>query len=125
MICGIGVDLVLVSRINGAMNRFGERFASRVYTPEECHQSGGKAIFLAGRFAIKEALLKALGTGMAGGVSWKEIETLARESGAPEVTCSGRVAHLMGLRGIKKVWASLSHEQDHVVAVVVLEGPGP
>ena len=124
MICGIGVDLILVSRINRAMNRFGERFASRVYTPEERRQSGGKAIFLAGRFAVKEALLKALGTGMAGGVRWKEIETLARESGAPEVTCSGRVEHLLGLRGIKRVWASLSHEQDHVVAVVVLEGPG-
>ena len=95
MICGIGVDLVLVSRIHGAMNRFGERFASRVYTPEECYQSGGKAIFLAGRFAIKEALLKALGTGMAGGVSWKEIETLARESGAPggNLFGKGRASH--------------------------------
>ncbi|MCL4486006.1 MAG: holo-ACP synthase [Nitrospirae bacterium] len=125
MICGIGVDLVLVSRIHGAIDRFGERFASRIYTPDERRQSGGRAPFLAGRFAVKEALLKALGTGMAEGVRWKEIETLARDSGAPEVTCSGRVGELLGHRGIKRVWASLSHERDHAVAVVVLEGPGP
>ncbi len=123
MIRGLGVDLVLLSRIESAIGRFGERFVSRVYTPEERRQSGGKSTFLAGRFAVKEALLKALGTGLAEGVRWKEIETLSRETGAPEVRCSGRVLDLLGRRGIGKIWASLSHERDHVVAVVVLEGP--
>jgi holo-[acyl-carrier protein] synthase len=123
MIRGLGIDLVLVSRIESALSRFGERFASRVYTPEERRQSGGKSTFLAGRFAIKEALLKALGTGLAEGVRWKEIETLSRDSGAPEVRCSGRVLDLLGHRGIGTIWASLSHDRDHVVAVVVLEGP--
>ncbi len=122
MICGIGVDLVTVSRIERAVHRFGDRFAERVYTSEERHMSKGQAMFLAGRFAIKEALLKAMGTGLAGGLRWRDIETITLPSGAPSIRCYGRVKHLLDARGIKNIWATLSHDKDHVVAVVLLEG---
>jgi len=123
VIRGLGIDLVLISRIETSIGRFGERFLARIFTPEERRQSEGRPSFFAGRFAVKEALLKSLGTGLSDGIRWKEIETLSRETGAPEVRCSGRVRDIMGQRAIERIWASLSHERDHVVAVVVLEGP--
>ena len=122
MICGIGVDLVSVSRIDQAMNRFGDRFLDRIYTPEERRISNGQARFYAGRFGIKEALLKALGTGLSEGMRWQEIQTLCLSSGAPDVRCTGQVHALLGDRGVQRIWASLSHEKDQVVAMVLLEG---
>lgn len=121
MICGIGVDFVTVSRVERLLARFGTKFEGRVYTPDECRQAGGRGTYYAGRFAVKEALLKALGTGLSEGVRWQEIETVNRDSGAPEVRCSGKVRSLLDAEKVSKIWASISHERDQVIALVVLE----
>jgi len=124
MIAGVGIDLVSISRVERLKDRFQDRFEARIYTPEEVGQSGGRASFLAGRFAVKEALLKALGTGLTGGVRWQDIETLTRSSGSPEVRCYGAVRVILDSRKVSRVWTSISHERDQVVALVVLEGDG-
>lgn len=121
MISGIGIDLVSIPRIARMCDRFGMRFESRIFTSRELVQARGRAIYLAGRFAVKEALLKALGTGFSGGVRWQEIETIGQESGAPEVRCYGKVLSLLDSKEIVRVWTSITHERDQVVALVVLE----
>src|SRR3982751_182540 len=96
-IVGHGIDLVEVSRIAEMLERHGERFLSRVFTPGEAlHSEGrrGRAEHLAGRFAAKEAVLKALGTGWAEGVAWTDIEVCAEPSGAPRLSLTGRAAEL-------------------------------
>jgi holo-[acyl-carrier protein] synthase len=122
MIVGVGVDLVRIDRIGRLLDRYGERFGRKVFTPTEWTESGGRASHLAGRFAVKEAVLKALGTGLSGGIAWHDVETLSRESGAPEVRTSGIVRSLLERKGPVFIWASISHERENAVAMVILEG---
>jgi holo-[acyl-carrier protein] synthase len=124
MIAGIGIDIVSLSRVERLHARFGERFEKRLYTPQESDQAKGRTAYLAGRFAVKEALLKALGTGLTDGIRWGDIETVTQPSGAPETRCYGRVTSLLDSRKVSKIWTSISHEKDQVVALVILEGRG-
>ncbi|WP_207062581.1 holo-ACP synthase [Motiliproteus sp. SC1-56] len=124
MIAGIGTDIVEVSRMDGALARFGERFARRILTPaefERFRRSPNPSGYLAKRFAAKEAALKALGTGLAAGLRWHDIETDNNQQGAPLLRFSGRAADLQQERGIRKLHLSLSDERAHVVAFVILE----
>lgn len=121
-VLGIGVDLVSVARVGNLAARFGDRFLKRIYTPDEILESRGRAVYLAGRFGVKESLLKALGTGLSGGLRWTEIATRSKESGAPYVTCRGGVYRMLEEKGVRDIWVSISHERESVVSMVVLTG---
>ncbi len=130
MIVGIGIDLVKISRMQTITQRWGAPFLDRLFTPEEqtyCLRHTVPPIHLAGRFAVKEALLKALGTGLRHGIQWREIETGQTAHGAPDVRLSGAARRLADARHVQQVLVSISHDPDYAVAQVILvasEGPG-
>lgn len=113
-----GVDLVEVSRLRDAIERHGERFLKRIYTPLELEQMHGNLASLAARFAAKEAVAKALGTGI-GDLSWLEVEILRGERKEPVLRLHGAAQTLADQLGITSWSVSISHTQDHVVAFVV------
>ncbi|MFN3975123.1 MAG: holo-ACP synthase [Dehalococcoidia bacterium] len=116
----IGVDIVEIPRIARAVERWGERFLLRIYTPHELAYARGQAPQLAVRFAAKEAVMKALGTGIRG-VSWKEIEVVRERGQAPTVRLSGRAMLLAQRLGIARFALSLSHSRELAIAVAVGE----
>lgn len=118
MIGAIGVDLVEVDRIAAALARHGQRFLRRVYTEYERGYCQGRAPELAARFAAKEAVAKALGTGI-GPVAWTEVEIRRTASGAPRIVLRGRAAALARDRGLGQPIVSLSHTHQHAIAFVV------
>lgn len=125
MILSIGTDLAEVPRIREAHERFGDRFLRRVYTDGEIAYSLGKANRherLAARFAAKEALMKAIGTGLSRGVTWKDIEVANLPSGKPTLRLTGQAAHEAALLGARQIHLSLTHTPGLAMAVVILEG---
>jgi holo-[acyl-carrier protein] synthase len=114
-----GVDLIEISRIEEVIARHGKHYLERIYTPAELEQCGKRAESLAGRFAAKEAVAKALGSGI-GDVSWQEIEILGDEQNAPVLTLHGAAKQKADTLGFS-VWSvSISHSQSHSVAFVVM-----
>ena len=116
----IGVDIIEIIRIEEAITRWGERFLGRIYTEPElklCRKRSGP---LAARFAGKEAVMKALGTGIRG-VGWKEIEVLAERSGKPFVRLFGKAQHKADDLGLAEMAISLSDSKEYAVAFVVAE----
>ena len=127
MIVGIGIDIVDIARIQELLDRYGERFLRRVFTEAETAyaMSGAhKAERLAGRFAVKEALMKALGTGKTQGILWKDVETLRGRVGKPEVHLHGQAVKWAKLRGSSAVHVSITHDGGKAVAFVILEKAG-
>lgn len=116
-----GVDLIELERIEGVIRRYGSRFLERVFTPRELEQVGGNAASLAVRFAAKEAVAKALGTGI-GDVGWQEIEVLRDPSRQPILYLSGRAASLADQLGLERWSLSLTHNQSQAIALVVAIG---
>jgi holo-[acyl-carrier protein] synthase len=107
-----GVDLVEIARIARMWSTHGERFAQRVYTPAErayCLDCKDPGVRLAGRFAAKEAVMKLLGVGWAGGIEWTDIETLPDPLGRPVVALAGKSAQLAAALGIDCVLISITH----------------
>ena len=126
MIIGIGVDLVKIDRIDKAGKHHGG-FLERLFTDREreyCSRQKFPAQHYAARFAAKEAVLKAIGTGWSAGIKWTDMEVLHGEGGGPIVNLSGRVKDLVDLKGVKQVLLSYSHDEGYAVAQVVLVG-GP
>jgi holo-[acyl-carrier protein] synthase len=124
MIIGIGVDLVKISRIDKA-GKTHPGFLDRVFTQKErdyCSRQKLPAQHYAARFASKEAILKAFGTGMSAGMKWTDIEVLHGEGGGPIVNISGRVKDLADLKGVKQILLSYSHDEGYSVAQAVLVG---
>jgi len=124
MITGIGIDLVEVGRIAETRRRWGDRFLQRVFTRGElsdCLGTAGSDRRLAARFAAKEAALKALGSGLALGARWLDIEVKSGEHRAPHLRFSGAAHKLMLATGAKRAFLSLSHTDGTAAAVVVLE----
>lgn len=122
MICGIGTDMVKISRIESALAKLGERFARRILSPNEFavfQETFKPACYLAKRFAAKEAASKALGTGI-GAVSWQDIEVYNDGRGAPGLRFSGNAADKMAQLGAGRAWLSLSDEGDFALAFVVI-----
>ncbi len=122
MILGIGTDLVLVSRIEAVLGRQGERFARRILTAAELErfrQHSQPARYLAKRFAAKEAILKALGTGLAKGLSWHDLQIDNDAAGAPHVLVTGAALDLMQTRGGGRMLLSLSDEREQALAFVI------
>lgn len=127
MIVGIGVDLTRVDRVQRVLDRFGERFLRRVFTEGERQAAGSgpeRARRLAARFAAKEAALKALGTGLSGGIRWRDVEVARRPGGPPRLLLHGRAAEVAAGRGVDRAHVTLAHDGPYAVAVVVLEGAG-
>jgi holo-[acyl-carrier protein] synthase len=123
MIAGIGIDLVKIKRIHEAVKKWDQRFLNRVFTPLErqyCYGHLDPALHLSGRFAVKEAVFKALGTGWRSGVRWTEIEVTNNPQGKPMVTVTGRVKQLMADLGVAEIHVSISHDTDYAIGQVVL-----
>src|SRR5580692_10325871 len=124
MILGVGIDLIEVARIQASHEKFGERFLNRILHPAEiayCLSHKFPAPFLAARFAAKEAISKAFGTGIGAQLSWKDMEVGRRESGEPYVILHGPGEKLLRERGARVLLISLSHTQQHATAVAILE----
>ncbi len=117
-----GIDLVDCPRIEDMLNRHGERFLDRVFTPAEqayAEANKNKTEKLAGRFAAKEAVLKLMGTGWRGKIAWTDIEIVNNAAGQPEVTLSGEVKELAEKLGIKRISISITHTANFVIASAV------
>jgi len=124
MIAGIGSDIVSVQRIREAAERHGRRFLDRIFTAAELAYSRGKARefeHLAARFAAKEALTKALGTGVSGGVLLSDAEVRNNAEGKPEMVLHGRAREGADALGVRRIHLTLSHADLYAVAFVVLE----
>jgi holo-[acyl-carrier protein] synthase len=128
MILGIGVDIVEVDRIQRAVERHGGSFVDRVFTPDEagyCRRSPHPEQRFSTRFAAKEAALKALGTGWAQGLGFRDVEVLNNHLGAPSIRLHGKAAERADAMGVERILVSLSHHHDFAVAQVLLEGESP
>lgn len=121
MLLRTGVDLIEIARIEEVTKRHGKRYLERVYTAAELRQAHEQPETLAGRFAAKEAVAKALGTGI-GEVSWKDIEVLGDEQNAPSLQLHGAAAEKSEELGISNWSISISHSMSHAVAFVVAIG---
>ena len=116
----VGVDIIKTTRIAESVARFGERFLRRVYTNQELAYCNGRLGSLAARWAAKEAVAKALGTGI-GDVSWQEIEVVNDDKLCPSIILHGAAADLADELGITEIAVSLSHTANYAVAFVVAE----
>ncbi len=124
MILGLGTDLIEIERIERSVERFGEAFLQRVFTPGEiayCQSKKNSAESLAARFAAKEAGAKALGTGISRGVGWREFEVRRLPGQRPELHLSGRAAEIAAGLGVRRLALSLTHSRSVAMAVVVAE----
>jgi holo-[acyl-carrier protein] synthase len=124
MITGIGVDVVQNARLAESIRRFGDRFLNRIYTEAEiefCNKSANPSIHYAARFAAKEAAFKALGTGWAEGVKWKDVEVVRLASGKPELRLHGEAHVKAAAAGASRFHVSLTHDELVSCAVVILE----
>lgn len=122
MIQGLGTDIVEIVRIGEMIERHGELFLQRVYTDQEvayCQKRTASYQHFAGRWAAKEAVLKALGTGWAKGIAWRDIEVVSFPSGQPRVAIHGAVRELSEQAGIAGYLLSISHCRSHATAVAV------
>lgn len=121
MILRTGVDLIDIARIHDAIERHGERFLARVFTEAERRECGGRVASLAGRFAAKEAVAKALGCGI-GDVRWLDIEIRSDENKAPYLVLHEEGERLAEELGLKTWSLSLSHTENQAIAFVVAVG---
>ena len=124
MILGLGIDLIEVARIEASHEKFGGRFLSRILLPGEisyCLSHKKPGPFLAARFAAKEAISKAFGTGIGAQLGWQDMEVCRKESGEPFVILHGKGKKLFEERGAKNVLISLSHTEIHATAMAILE----
>ena len=124
MILGTGVDLAEVNRIRASVERYGERFTSRVFTEREsayAERKANKYERYAARFAAKEAGMKALGTGWSGGIRWRDLEVANLPSGRPTLALHGIARDVAARLGVRTVHLSLTHTSGHALAWVVLE----
>jgi holo-[acyl-carrier protein] synthase len=124
LIVGLGVDIAEVQRVQAVIERRGATFLRRVYTPKEieyCEQFKNKFERYAGRFAAKEAAMKALGTGWRGGVRWVDVEVVREKGGRPTIALSGEAAKIAQRLGAKHISLSITHTETQALAQVIFE----
>jgi holo-[acyl-carrier protein] synthase len=124
-VIGIGVDLVEVERIQHSLDRFGDKFLNRIFTRGEIEYSMSMkfpARHFAARFAAKEAVSKAFGTGIGKAMGWRDIDVQKKPSGEPFLILEGGAKDLGAARGLTKSLITLSHTDHHAMAMIVLEG---
>ena len=125
MILGVGIDIIEVARIASSHEKFGERFVNRILHADEiayCLSHKNPAPFLAARFAAKEAISKAFGTGIGAALGWQDMEIRRKESGELFVVLHGKGEKLFSARGAKRLLISLSHTTTYAAATAILEG---
>jgi holo-[acyl-carrier protein] synthase len=124
-ILGIGLDATDIPRLATIVERYGQRFLQRVFTPGEiayCTRRRNPVPHLAGRFAAKEAAMKALGTGVSGGVLWKDIEVV-RDDGPPRLLLHGGAARRAESMQVHRTHLTITHSETLALAQVLFEGP--
>lgn len=125
LIIGCGIDLVKIKRIEKIIKKWGDNFTFRIFTSlerEYCEKKkGNKFQSYAGKFAAKEALLKALGLGLRE-ANWKEIEIKNEELGQPIIDTSGKLENIASVKGVNKYFITISHTKEYAIAQVILEG---
>jgi holo-[acyl-carrier protein] synthase len=124
MIVGLGVDITEVDRIEAAIARRGRALLERIFTPSEilyCEKHRNRAERFAGRFAAKEAAMKALGTGWARGVRWLDIEVVREPSGKPTLKLSGATRAIADGLGVKNIAVTITHDGNTALAQVIFE----
>ncbi|MGH9775707.1 MAG: holo-ACP synthase [Candidatus Acidiferrales bacterium] len=124
MIVGLGIDIAEIDRIKAAMARHGRAFCERVFTAAEisyCEGHRNKFERYAGRFAAKEAAMKALGTGWRGGVRWRDFEVKNLRGGKPKLEISGVAGEIAGRLGVRNVSLSITHSGNLALAQVIFE----
>jgi len=124
MIVGLGVDITEVDRIAAAIERRGRALLERLFTPAEiryCEKHRNRAERFAGRFAAKEAAMKALGTGWARGVRWLDIEVVREPSGKPTLKLSGKTRAIADGLGVKNIAVTITHDGNTALAQVIFE----
>ena len=124
MIHGTGVDIIEISRIRQSMEKYAGKFEDRLFTPGEieyCRSKPDPSKHFAGRFAAKEAILKSLGTGMARGIAWKDLEILTQESGQPTLRVTGKGKDIFDSLNLKQIHISISHDKVYAIAQAVAE----
>ncbi len=126
MIVSLGLDLTRIERLEETVARRGDRFLERVFTEGERSYCEARArrrfTHYAGRFAVKEAVMKVLGTGWARGVRWRDIEVVRAPGAAPTVQLHGRSAAIAAERGIARIHITITHDAGIAAAVAVAEG---
>jgi holo-[acyl-carrier protein] synthase len=124
LIIGLGVDIAEVPRIKAAIERRGQSFLRRVFTPNEieyCERFKNKFERYAGRFAAKEATMKALGTGWRGGIRWVDLEVVRQQSGRPTIALAGQAAKIAAALGVRRISVSITHTASQALAQVIFE----
>jgi len=124
-ILGTGVDIVETHRVAELLERNGDRFLKRCFWPDEvayCQSMKFPALHLAARFAAREAISKAFGTGIGGQLGWKDMEICRRATGEPFVVLHGKGEELAKSRGVEQVFVSLSHCKEYAAAQAVIVG---
>ena len=124
MILGTGIDIIEVARIASSFEKFGEKFVNRILLPDEiayCLSYRKPAPFLAARFAAKEAISKAFGTGIGAQLGWLDMEIRRKESGEPFVVLHGKGAELFAARGAQRLLVSLTHTENYAAATAILD----
>jgi holo-[acyl-carrier protein] synthase len=124
MIVGMGIDVAEVDRIKAVVEAQAERFLKRVYTPAEvayCEQFKNKYERYAGRFAVKEAAMKALGTGWSRGVRWVDVEVVRQRGGRPTLALKGEAKNIADRMGVKNIAVSITHTAAQAFAQVIFE----
>jgi holo-[acyl-carrier protein] synthase len=125
MIVGLGIDVAEVKRIGAVIESQKERFLRRVYTQDEvayCEQFRKRYERYAGRFAVKEAAMKALGTGWSRGVRWVDVEVVREKGGRPTMKLAGEAGNVAKRMGVKNIVLSITHTAEQAFAQVIFEG---
>ena len=126
MILGTGFDLTALPRIKALLEKHEERFLARILTADELSclpdEPARRVDYAAGRWAAKEAAVKALGSGFSAGIGFHDVEVVTLEGGRPELRLHGRAAELATQKGVTALHVSISHERDMAGAIVILEG---
>ena len=124
MIVGVGIDLLEISRIRKTLSRRPEKFRRRILTEGEkkyCSRFADPAPEIAARFAAKEAFMKAIGTGLTGGVSWRDIEVVKERKGPPRIRVRGRSGEVAAQMGVNNIHLSITHSALYSAAYVIIE----
>ena len=124
MIVGTGIDIVEINRIKHSIIKYSDRFKNKVFTQKEidyCHSQADPAKHFAARFSVKEAVLKCFGTGMSGGILWKDVEVDNKKSGQPTLNLYGKGKELFNQLKIKHIHISITHDKSYAVAHAIAE----
>ena len=124
MIFGTGIDIIEVDRIKNSIQKYSDRFKKKIFTQKEidyCHSQADPAKHFAARFTVKEAVLKCFGTGLTGGILWKDIEVDKLNSGQPVLNLYGNAKELFNQLNLKHIHISITHDKTYAVAHAIAE----